>query len=167
VSRLTLLIMQKHFLKGQPCRCAFWELVPNWYKLLPPDHFGQAVMNDSIMLSNKIMQNLDAPLHSCILYQTMSKHIFRNVSIRKGTEIMDWVGWLCLCVVTLCVSWLCVSDDSVSCLSMFVIPLLVQWLCVSNDSVSCLCVCLYCLCACDDFACLITHNFSHSFQREQ
>ena len=26
--------------KGQPCRFVLWELVPNWYKSFPPDHFG-------------------------------------------------------------------------------------------------------------------------------
>jgi len=40
-------------LKGQPHRFALWQLVPNWYKSFPPDHFGQAEMNASTMLSNK------------------------------------------------------------------------------------------------------------------
>jgi len=40
-------------LKGQPHRFALWELLPDWYKIFPPDHFGQAKMNDSTMLSNK------------------------------------------------------------------------------------------------------------------
>jgi len=31
---------------------ALWQLVPNWYKSFPPDHFGQAEINDSTMLSN-------------------------------------------------------------------------------------------------------------------
>jgi len=40
--------------KGKPRRFALCELVPNWYKIFPPDHFGQAEMNDSTMLSNQI-----------------------------------------------------------------------------------------------------------------
>jgi len=39
--------------KGQSHRFTFWELVPNWYKSFPPDHFGQAEINDSTMLSNE------------------------------------------------------------------------------------------------------------------
>jgi len=39
--------------KGQPFRYASWELVPDWYKTFPPDHFGQAEMNDATMLINK------------------------------------------------------------------------------------------------------------------
>jgi len=33
--------------KGQPYRLARWKLVPNWYKLFAPNHFGQADMNDN------------------------------------------------------------------------------------------------------------------------
>jgi len=40
--------------KGQPRRFVLWELVPNWYKSLSPDHLGQAEMKDSAMLSNNI-----------------------------------------------------------------------------------------------------------------
>jgi len=40
--------------KGKPRQLALCELVPNWYKTFPPDHFGQVEMNDSTMLSNQI-----------------------------------------------------------------------------------------------------------------
>jgi len=26
----------------QPRRCTLWELVPNWYKIIPPCHFGRS-----------------------------------------------------------------------------------------------------------------------------
>jgi len=50
--RPTLMNHVKLF-KGQPRLFALWELVPNRYKSLPLDHFGQAAMNDSTKLSNK------------------------------------------------------------------------------------------------------------------
>jgi len=39
--------------KGQPRRFALWELVPNWYKIFPPDYFGQMEINNSTILKNK------------------------------------------------------------------------------------------------------------------
>jgi len=39
--------------EGQPRRFALSELVQAWYKIFPPDHFGQVEINDSTMLGNK------------------------------------------------------------------------------------------------------------------
>jgi len=39
--------------KGRPHQFALLELVPDWYKTLLHDHFGQAKMNDSTMLNNE------------------------------------------------------------------------------------------------------------------
>jgi len=38
--------------KGQPRRFALWELAPNWYKTIPPDHIDQVQINDSPRLRN-------------------------------------------------------------------------------------------------------------------
>jgi len=40
-------------LKGQPHQFALWELVSNWYKTYPPDHFGRVEMKQAAGLSNK------------------------------------------------------------------------------------------------------------------
>jgi len=40
-------------LKGQPHQFALWELVFNWYKTFPPDHFGRVEMKQPVGLSNK------------------------------------------------------------------------------------------------------------------
>jgi len=40
----TIFIMPK--LKDQPRRCAFWELVHNWYKYFPRDYSAQVEMNN-------------------------------------------------------------------------------------------------------------------------
>ena len=38
---------------GSPRQYASWELVPDCYKTLSPDHFGRAEMNNSTILSNE------------------------------------------------------------------------------------------------------------------
>ena len=40
------------YLRAQPLQSALWELVPKWYKTLPPDHIDQVEINDSTMVSN-------------------------------------------------------------------------------------------------------------------
>ena len=44
---------QLKILKGQPRRYALSELVQAWYKIFPPDHFGQVKINVSTMFRNK------------------------------------------------------------------------------------------------------------------
>jgi len=39
--------------KGLPLRFALWYSVHNWFKKIPPDHFGQAEMKKPIGSSNK------------------------------------------------------------------------------------------------------------------
>jgi len=40
-------------IKGWSLRDALWELVPEWYKKFPQDHFGRVEMKKPTGLSNK------------------------------------------------------------------------------------------------------------------
>ena len=38
--------------KSQPSQCALWELVLDWNKTIPPNHFGWVEMNQPTGMSN-------------------------------------------------------------------------------------------------------------------
>jgi len=52
-TRLTLFKNHVNTFKGRPRRFALSELVPHWYKSFPSDHFFEAGMDLSTMMSNK------------------------------------------------------------------------------------------------------------------
>ena len=53
--------------KGPLHQYALWELVPNWYKSFSPDHFGQAEMKDSNMLTKKSVPRKGTYIIICTL----------------------------------------------------------------------------------------------------
>ena len=106
--------------KGQPHRCALWELVTNWYKTFLPDHIDLVEMKKPTGLSNdtstawfctedQILEHLILRTTFENLHWMLSKTIFRNLDTRKGTYIIDWVGrWM----RRLCEHNSCIRDDS-------------------------------------------------------
>jgi len=67
------LMHHANIFKGQPCRFASVKLVPNWYKMLPPDHLCQAEMKDSTVLGNKTNT-----AQSCVEDQILEHLILRT-----------------------------------------------------------------------------------------
>jgi len=71
----------QNILEGQPRRGNLWELVPNWYKSFPPDHFGQWEINQPTRLSSRTsLHNLVRRMRSRSWSSYGVAYLYRTIS---------------------------------------------------------------------------------------